>query len=118
MICSTQSRCAPGHGVGAISNSGKGSPKQNEGSLREGNGEKRKPPAERTSGAKAQKHNWVKGRLSLAEEGSEIISTDDRTPSCMPTKVPLAAAGTVTGSQQRQGGQLGGCCSGGTGDTA
>lgn len=52
---------------------GKGSPKQNEGSFREGKGEKRKPPAERTAGAKARGRNWVKGHLSLAEGGSEII---------------------------------------------
>ena len=56
---------------------GESSSEPNEGSFREGKGETwrfgGKPPAERTAGAKAQRHDWVKGFLSLAEGGDEII---------------------------------------------
>lgn len=32
-----------------------------------------KSPAERTAGSKVQRHDWVKGLLSLADGGNEII---------------------------------------------
>lgn len=79
---------------------GEGSPKQNEGSFREGKGEKWKPPAERTAGAKAQGRDWVKSHLGLAEGGSEMIYTDVSTTSCVPTKTPVVTAERATGAER------------------
>ena len=60
-----------------LSVGGESSPEPKEDSFREGEGKKwrfrGKSPAERTVGSKVQRHDWVKGLLSLADGGNEII---------------------------------------------
>ena len=60
-----------------LSVGGESSPEPKQDSFREGTGKKwrfgGKSPAERTTGSKVQRHDWVKGLLSLAEGGGEII---------------------------------------------
>lgn len=56
---------------------GEGSSDQNEGPFRDNEGEKwrfsGKLPGEGTAGAKAQRHDWIKGLLGLAGGGRETV---------------------------------------------
>lgn len=60
-----------------LSVGGESSPEPNEDFFGEGPGRKWRfggiSPAERTAGSKVQRHDWVKGLLSLADGGGEII---------------------------------------------